>query len=91
MNLLKQAADKIKHVKALVCSNEYSSKGIQKIFIHRRKHRLKCRAAVKKGFNEKKGPFVKRFDTALQEIGVERQQYFGGACTENHAHKALKV
>ena len=40
VNLLKQAADKIKHVKALVSSNEYSSRGIQKIFIHRRKHRL---------------------------------------------------
>ena len=38
VNLLKQAADK--HVKALVSLNEYSSRGIQKIFIHRRKHRL---------------------------------------------------
>ena len=40
VNLLKQAADKKIHVKALVSSNEYSSKGIQKNFIHRRKHRL---------------------------------------------------
>ena len=40
VNLLKQAADKKKHVKALVSSNEYSSKGIQKILIHSRKHRL---------------------------------------------------
>ena len=44
VNLLKQAADKKKkkkkRVKAHVNSNEYSSKGIQKIFIHRRNHRL---------------------------------------------------
>ena len=89
MNLLKQAADKIKHVKALVSSNEYSSRGIQKIFIHPRKQANKSRAAVKKGFNEKEEPFVKRLDSALQEIGVERQQHFGGAFTENHAQKAL--
>ena len=33
---------------------------------------------MKKGFNEKEGPFVKRLDSALQEIGVQPQQYFGG-------------
>ncbi|KAL5510748.1 hypothetical protein EMCRGX_G006349 [Ephydatia muelleri] len=92
VNLLKQAADKKKHVKALVSLNEYSSKGIQKIFIHRIGTQVrKCRAAVKKGFNEKEGPFVKRLDSALQEIGVQRQQYFGGAFIGNHVHKALKV
>ena len=32
---------------------------------------------MKKGFNEKEGPFVKRLDSALQEIGMQRQQYFG--------------
>ena len=46
---------------------------------------------MKKGFNEKEGPFVKRLDSALQEIGVQRQQYFGGAFIGNHVHKALKV
>ena len=45
---------------------------------------------MKKGFNEKEGPFVKRLDSALQEIGVQRQQYFWGAFG-NHIHKALKV
>eukprot|EP00731_Ephydatia_muelleri_P032590 Em0024g134a len=92
VNLLKQAADKKKHVKALVSLNEYSSKGIQKIFIHRIGTQVrKYRAAVKKGFNEKEGPFVKRLDSALQEIGVQHQQYFGGAFIGNHVHKALKV
>ena len=47
--------------------------------------------ALKKGFNEKEGPFVKRLDSALQEIGVQCQQYFGGAFIGNHVHKALKV
>ena len=46
---------------------------------------------MKKGFNEKEGPFVRRLDSALQEIGVQRQQYFGGAFVGNHVHKALKV
>ncbi|KAL5515286.1 hypothetical protein EMCRGX_G000435 [Ephydatia muelleri] len=73
VNLLKQAADKKKHVKALETQVR------------------KCRAAVKKGFNEKEGPFVKRLDSALQEIGVQCQQYFGGAFIGNHVHKALKV
>ncbi|KAL5517703.1 hypothetical protein EMCRGX_G003305 [Ephydatia muelleri] len=73
VNLLKQAADKKKHVKALETQVR------------------KCRAAVKKGFNEKEGPFVKRLDSALQEIGVQRQQYFGGAFIGNHVHKALKL
>ena len=45
---------------------------------------------MKKGFNEKEVPFVKRLDSALQEIGVQRQQYFGGAFIGNHVHKALK-
>ena len=31
---------------------------------------------MKKGFNEIEGPFVKRLDIALQEIGMQRQQYF---------------
>ncbi|KAL5479228.1 hypothetical protein EMCRGX_G022724 [Ephydatia muelleri] len=73
VNLLKQTADKKKHVKALETQVR------------------KCRAAVKKGFNEKEGPFVKRLDSALQEIGVQRQQYFGGAFIGNHVHKALKL
>ena len=42
---------------------------------------------MKKGFNEKEGPFVKRLDSALQEIGVQRQQYLGGAFIGNHVHK----
>ena len=46
---------------------------------------------MKKGLNEKEGPFVKRLDSALQEIGVQRQQYFGGAFIGNHVHKALKI
>ena len=46
---------------------------------------------MKKGFNETEGPFVKRLDSALQEIRVQRQQYFGGAFIGNHVHKALKV
>eukprot|EP00731_Ephydatia_muelleri_P019683 Em0012g508a len=73
VNLLKQAADKKKHVKALETQVR------------------KCRAEVKKGLNEKEGPFVKRLDSALQEIGVQRQQYFGGAFIGNHVHKALKI
>ena len=48
-------------------------------------------ATVKKGFSEKEGPFVKQLDSALQLIGVQRQQYFGGAFVGNHVHKALKV
>ena len=39
---------------------------------------------MKKGVNE---PFVKRLDYALQEIGVQRQQYFGGAFVGTHVHK----
>ena len=46
---------------------------------------------MKKRFNEKEVPFVKRLENALQEIGVQRQQYFGGAFVGNHFHKALKV
>ena len=46
---------------------------------------------MKKGFNEKEGPFVRRLDSALQEIEVQRQQYFGGAFVGNHVPKALKV
>ena len=45
---------------------------------------------MKKGVNEKEGPLVKSLDSALQEIGVQRQQYFGGAFIGNHVHKALK-
>ena len=45
---------------------------------------------MKKGFNDKEGPFVKRLDSALLEIGVQCQQYFWGAFG-NHVHKALKV
>ena len=48
-------------------------------------------ATVKKGFSEKEGPFVKQLDSALQLIGVQHQQYFGGAFVGNHVHKALKV
>eukprot|EP00731_Ephydatia_muelleri_P009823 Em0005g409a len=48
-------------------------------------------ATVKKGFSEKEGPFVKQLDSALQLIGVQRQQYFGGAFVGNHVHKALKL
>ena len=33
---------------------------------------------MKKGFNEKEGPFVMRLDSALQEIGVQPQQVFWG-------------
>ena len=51
----------------------------------------KCTATVKKGFSVKEGPFVKKLDSALQSIGVHRQQYFGGAFVGNHVHKALKV
>ena len=46
---------------------------------------------MKKGFSVKDGPFVKELDSALQSIGVHRQQYFGGAFIGNHVHKALKV
>eukprot|EP00731_Ephydatia_muelleri_P018439 Em0011g479a len=48
-------------------------------------------ATVKKGFSEKEGPFVKQLDSALELIGVQRQQYFGGAFVGNHVHKALKL
>ena len=48
-------------------------------------------ATVKKGFSEKKGSFVRHLDSALQLIGVQRQQYFGGAFVGNHVHKVLKV
>ena len=37
---------------------------------------------MKKGFNENEGPFVKTLDSALHEIGVQPQQYFGGAFIE---------
>ncbi|KAL5496861.1 hypothetical protein EMCRGX_G013231 [Ephydatia muelleri] len=50
-----------------------------------------CTATVKKGFSVKDGPFVKELDSALQSIGVHRQQYFGGAFIGNHVHKALKL
>ncbi|KAL5493985.1 hypothetical protein EMCRGX_G015248 [Ephydatia muelleri] len=48
-------------------------------------------ATVQKGFSEKEGPFVKQLDRALQLIGVQCQQYFGGAFVGNHVHKALKL
>ncbi|KAL5500209.1 hypothetical protein EMCRGX_G011728 [Ephydatia muelleri] len=48
-------------------------------------------ATVQKGFSEKEGPFVKQLDSALQLIGVQRQQYFGGAFVGNQVHKALKL
>ncbi|KAL5494466.1 hypothetical protein EMCRGX_G015802 [Ephydatia muelleri] len=48
-------------------------------------------ATVQKGFSEKEGPFVKQLDSGLQLIGVQRQQYFGGAFVGNHVHKALKL
>ena len=32
---------------------------------------------MKKGFNEKEGPFVKRLDSALQEFGVQRNSILG--------------
>ncbi|KAL5470750.1 hypothetical protein EMCRGX_G028763 [Ephydatia muelleri] len=50
-----------------------------------------CTATVKKGFSIKDGPFVKELDSALQSIGVHRQQYFGGAFVGNHVHKTLKL
>ncbi|KAL5473227.1 hypothetical protein EMCRGX_G027683 [Ephydatia muelleri] len=53
--------------------------------------KCKCTATVKKGFSVKEGPFVKKLDSALQSIGVHRQQYFGGAFVGNHVHKALKL
>eukprot|EP00731_Ephydatia_muelleri_P004888 Em0002g1064a len=34
---------------------------------------------------------VKELDSALQSIGIHRQQYFGGAFIGNHVHKALKL
>ena len=43
------------------------------------------------GFKIHDGPFVKSLDVALQNIGVERQQYFGGTFVGNHIHKTLKV
>ena len=48
-------------------------------------------SSSEEGVEWKAGPFVKRFDSALQEIGVQCQQYFGGAFIGNHVHKALKV
>eukprot|EP00731_Ephydatia_muelleri_P036352 Em0240g5a len=52
-----------------------------------------CKALpqLKRSFPEKEGPFVKQLDSALQLIGVQRQQYFGGAFVGNHVHKALKL
>ena len=53
----------------------------------------KCIAAVKRGYPEKEGPFVKILDNALQSFRVQRQQYFSGAFIfiGNHVHKALQV
>ncbi|KAL5475678.1 hypothetical protein EMCRGX_G025524 [Ephydatia muelleri] len=51
----------------------------------------KCTATVQKGFSVKEDPFVKELDSALQSIGVHRQQYSGGAFIGNHVHKALKL
>ena len=51
----------------------------------------KCIAAVKRGYPEKVGPFVKILDNALLSFGVQRQQYFSGAFIGNHVHKALQV
>ncbi|KAL5517678.1 hypothetical protein EMCRGX_G003271 [Ephydatia muelleri] len=45
---------------------------------------------IKEGFKLHDGPFVKGLDVALQNIGVERQQYFGGTFVGNHIHKTLK-
>ena len=42
-------------------------------------------------WKRKESPFVKELDSALQSIGIHRQQYFGGAFIGNHVHKALKV
>eukprot|EP00731_Ephydatia_muelleri_P033461 Em0030g18a len=51
----------------------------------------KCIAAVERGYPEKKGPFVKILDNALQSFGVQRQQYFSGAFIGNHVHKAIQA
>ena len=51
----------------------------------------KCIAAVKRGYPEKEGPFVKILDNALQSFGVQRQQYFSEAFIGNHVHKAFQV
>eukprot|EP00731_Ephydatia_muelleri_P030092 Em0021g615a len=48
-------------------------------------------ATVQKGFSEKEGSFVRQLDSALQLIGVQRQQYFGSAFVGNQVHKALKL
>eukprot|EP00731_Ephydatia_muelleri_P032711 Em0024g255a len=50
-----------------------------------------CTATVKKDFRSKTVPCVKELDSALQSIGVHRQQYFGGAFVGNHVHKTLKL
>ena len=51
----------------------------------------KCIAAVKRGYTEKEGPFVKILDNALQSFGMQCQQYFSGAFIANHVHNALQV
>ena len=51
----------------------------------------KCIAAVKRGYPEKEGPFVKILDNALQSFGVQHQQYCSGAFIGNHVHKALQL
>ncbi|KAL5494188.1 hypothetical protein EMCRGX_G015471 [Ephydatia muelleri] len=51
----------------------------------------KCIAAVKRGYPEKEGPFVKILDNALQSFGVQRQQYFSEAFIGNHVHKAFQA
>eukprot|EP00731_Ephydatia_muelleri_P007260 Em0003g1508a len=45
---------------------------------------------IKEGFKLHDDLFMKGPEVALQNIGVERQQYFGGTFVGNHIHKTLK-
>ncbi|KAL5502872.1 hypothetical protein EMCRGX_G009717 [Ephydatia muelleri] len=46
---------------------------------------------VKQSAAKMKSVKALQLDSALQLIGVQRQQYFGGAFVGNHVHKALKL
>eukprot|EP00731_Ephydatia_muelleri_P017686 Em0010g784a len=75
-------------LRVLTASEERTAAGILKRAVSTSPKGI---ATVKKEFSEKEGPFVKQLDSALQLIGVQRQQYFGGAFVGNHVHKALKL
>ena len=78
-------------VQQAVSSKQFCSiKNIYAVNAHQEGKVLAIEKIIKEGFKLHDDLFMKGPEVALQNIGVERQQYFGGTFVGNHIHKTLK-